>query len=116
MKMAGFVIPAVLSVLVILVVVIGNAIVSSESDGWITSVFFLKGSPIIILILAVRCILLLKKAPDAAFASADQKLQSAGTTVSEAGKAAAAAAVRHAPPQAPSCPACAHLSIDRNAV
>lgn len=37
-KMAGFVIPAVLSVLVILVVVIGNAIVSSESDGWITSV------------------------------------------------------------------------------
>ena len=52
-KMAGFVIPAVLSVLVILVVVIGNAIVSSESDGWITSVFFLKGAPIINLILAV---------------------------------------------------------------
>lgn len=68
-KMAGFVIPAVLSVLVILVVVIGNAIVSSESDGWITSVFFLKGAPIINLILAVLGILLLKKAPDAAFAS-----------------------------------------------
>ena len=58
-KMAGFVIPAVLSVLVILVVVIGNAIVSSESDGWITSVFFLKGAPIINLILAVLGIALL---------------------------------------------------------
>lgn len=105
-KMAGFVIPAVLSVLVILVVVIGNAIVSSESDGWITSVFFLKGAPIINLILAVLGILLLKKAPDAAFASADQKLQSAGTTVSEAGKAAAAAAVKPAAAQARKCPTC----------
>ena len=116
MKMAGFVIPAVLSVLVILVVVIGNAIVSSESDGWITSVFFLKGAPIINLILAVLGILLLKKAPDAAFASADQKLQSAGTTVSEAGKAAAAAAARPAAAQARKCPSCGAVCSDRNAV
>lgn len=115
-KMAGFVIPAVLSVLVILVVVIGNAIVSSESDGWITSVFFLKGAPIINLILAVLGILLLKKAPDAAFASADQKLQSAGTTVSEAGKAAAAAAARPAAAQARKCPSCGAVCSDRNAV
>ena len=59
-----------------------------------------------ILILAVLGILLLKKAPDAAFASADQKLQSAGTTVSEAGKAAAAAAVKPAAAQARKCPSC----------
>ena len=94
-KMAGFVIPAVLSVLVILVVVIGNAIVSSESDGWITSVFFLKGAPIINLILAVLGILLLKKAPDAA---------------------AAAAAVKPAAAQARKCPSCGAVCSDRNAV
>ena len=71
-KMAGFVIPAVLSVLVILVV--------------------------------------------AAFSSADQKLQSAGTTVSEAGKAAAAAAVKPAAAQARKCPSCGAVCSDRNAV
>lgn len=61
-------------------------------------------------------ILLLKKAPDAAFASADQKLQSAGTTVSEAGKAAAAAAVKPAAAQARKCPSCGAVCSDRNAV
>lgn len=106
-KTVGFVIPAVLSVLVILVVIIGNAIVSSESDGWVTSIFFLKGAPIINLILAVLGLLLLKKAPDTAFASADQKLQSAGATVSEAGKAAAATAVHsRTASKTCTCPSC----------
>lgn len=91
----GFFVPAVLSVLVILVVIIGNLIVSAKSEGYIDKLFYLERAPIVILILAVAGILLLKKVPDAVFSSIDQKLQgvstSVGSTVSEVGKSTATA-------------------------
>ena len=91
----GFFVPAVLSVLVILVVIIGNLIVSAKSEGYMDKLFYLERAPIVILILAVASILLLKKVPDAVFSSIDQKLQgvstSVGSTVSEVGKNTATA-------------------------
>lgn len=107
---AGFYVPAALSVLVILIVIIGNIIVKSETDGWLTDIFYLESAPIVILILSVVGILLCKKVPDSAFTSMDQKLQnvgaSVGATVTEAGKATASAIHSKTAAKTITCPNC----------
>lgn len=69
--------PAAYSVFILLIVIIGNAAIKNETDGWITSIFAVTAVPFIVLALGVIGIIGYAKLPEKTFDNAQAAIQKA---------------------------------------
>lgn len=116
----GFVMPAILAALTLILVWVFNAAIESQTGGWISNVFFIESAPVVTLVFGVIGYVVNNKIPETFFCSIENKIrhsaQAAGKAAADASKVAEVSLRNGKVTKLRRCPSCRAMCSDPDAV